>query len=61
MEQKLLDIRLQMEALICEREGMIALNKEREHSGYQVAYNEAAFLKLADLFNHLIENLRNIP
>ena len=57
-ESQLLEYRLQMESLICEREGMIALNKEREHRGEVLAYTESQFLYLADKFkdihNHMV-------
>lgn len=45
--EKEMKIRIELEALICEREGMIVLNKEREFQGYALAYNEEAFLVLA--------------
>lgn len=43
-----LKTRIELEALITEREGMLALNKERESHGYALGYGEAAFLKLAN-------------
>ena len=57
-ESQLLEYRLQMESLICEREAMIAFNKEREHQGFQIGYNEKAFYDLGKRFgeihNHMV-------
>ncbi len=36
-------VRIQLEALISEREGMIAENKQREATGNSMAYNDTAF------------------
>jgi len=55
-----LNIRLQMEALISEREGMIAENQSRAYLGLQAAYvkdsfdlNGSEFIRLReDLINH---------
>ena len=52
---KSLDIRLQMEALITEREGMIALNYLRDKRGESQAYSEEAFQGLITQFNQLVE------
>jgi hypothetical protein len=53
-----LDIRLQMEELICEREGMIAENMQREHLGQSMAYFDDAFQVLASKFTELRVLLR---
>jgi len=43
----------EFEALICEREGMRALNREREDANMSLAYDESAFLALAERFRAL--------
>ena len=57
-ESQILEFRLEMESLISEREGMIALNKERENHGYSLAYGETAFndlsKKLQEIHNRMI-------
>ena len=53
----LLNIRLQMEALITQREGMLAENQHRLNRGEAVAYRDAAFLQLASEFMQLREGL----
>lgn len=45
-ESRLLDLRCQIEELICQREGMIADNKQREFEGNAMAYSEDSFLIL---------------
>jgi len=40
----------EFQALICEREGMIAENKAREHRNEAMAYCEDSFLILASKF-----------
>lgn len=47
--------RLQIEALITEREGMIVANKQREMLGESLAYNENAFFNLANCFYELLK------
>ena len=42
-ERDLLFIRVQLEALISERESMIAENQQRVHLGQSVAYDEKSF------------------
>jgi hypothetical protein len=54
-----LNIRTQMEAIICRREGMIAENKQREHRGECMAYSELEFLNLHDEFMRLNEEIRS--
>ena len=39
---------IELQALITEREAMLALNIERENHGYSLAYGEEAFQELAD-------------
>jgi len=58
MDFKQIDILLQMEELICEREGMIAENKFREHCGNSIAYGEDNFQILAQKFESLRAELR---
>jgi len=58
MDNYQLDIRLQIEELICEREGMIAENKFRETRGEMTVYREDAFLILGGRFTQLRELLR---
>ena len=53
-----LNIRLQMECLITEREGMIAENKQREHRGESLAYVEDSFQITNRRFTELLEILR---
>lgn len=59
MEQRLLDIRLQMEALITERAGMIAENQFRVFCGHQIAYSEDQFQIISANFQRLLEILRS--
>lgn len=60
MEQRLLDIRLQMEGLITEREGMIAENDMRKYLGESPAYTEINFQVLNGNIQGCIELLRNL-
>ena len=53
MTQQILDIQLQMEELICQREGMIAENKQREYLGQSMAYQDDVFQILGSRFNSL--------
>ena len=59
MNEKILNIRLQMETLITEREGMIAENQQRIHRGESLAYTEMQFATLSNEFTKLLEVLRN--
>ena len=52
-ESQVLEFRLEMESLICEREGMIALNKERERNDFALAFSEEAFDKLNVKFREI--------
>jgi len=53
-----LNIKLQMEMLITEREGMIAENLQRVHRGESMAYVEDSFQMLNARFTHLWEVLK---
>ncbi len=59
MEWHLLNIRLQMETLISEREGMIAENLQRVHLEQSMAYQEDSFLRNANQFSLLVEQFRS--
>lgn len=59
MDFKLLDIQLQMEEIICEREGMIAENKQREHRQESMVYGENTFQNLANRLEQLRVILRD--
>lgn len=53
--------RIQLEALITRREGMIAENKQRELLGQSLAYNDHSFNAIADqildLTHHYYDDL----
>jgi hypothetical protein len=59
MDQRCLDIRLQMEMLITQREAMLAANQERAHHNHTIAYPESAFDDLHTHFTHLLLMLRS--
>ena len=48
-----MDKNILLEALITEREGMLAENVQRLDHGYNLAYGEEAFQKLADQMREL--------
>jgi len=51
---KMIDAKeIELQALICEREGMIALNMDRERRGNAMAYTDDAFFQLADKMRQL--------
>jgi hypothetical protein len=52
-ERDLLFIRIQLEALVSEREAMIADNLQRAHLGQPMAYCEDSFLNNANSINAL--------
>lgn len=54
-----LNIRIQMEIAITEREGMIAENMHREHLGQSMAYTEDSFRIVCSIFTELLEILRS--
>ncbi len=54
-----LNIKLQMEALISEREGMIAENQQRVHLEQSMAFTEDSFQINASGFTRLLEELRS--
>jgi hypothetical protein len=56
-EANILEIRLQMEALICEREGMIAENAQRQMGDYTIAYGPGVFFDLAKQLEELRKTL----
>ena len=45
---------IELQALICEREGMVAMNMQRKAVGYSMAYVDADFFTLADRMRGLI-------
>ena len=47
---------VELEALITEREGMIAENKQREILGQSMAYNDQIFMELAERIRQLEDN-----
>lgn len=53
-----LNIRTQMEAIICRREGMIAENKQREYLGEPMAWTESSFFELDSDLMALSEQIR---
>lgn len=56
----LLKIRLEMEALISEREGMLALNTYRERRGEAQGYDDGCFYENSEAFTKLVQKLDNI-
>ena len=56
---KLLDIELQMQGLITERCGMLALNEWRASRGESQAYSDEAFQELSIKFEALRNALRD--
>jgi hypothetical protein len=48
-----MNIDIELQALIAEREGMIAENKQREYLGQAMAYVEDSFLILADKIRNI--------
>lgn len=55
-----LNYRMQLEALISEREAMIVANKERELRGESPAYGEDHFNGIAHHMNLLLESMRQL-
>ena len=53
----LLEIKIEVEELICEREGMIAENLQRQHIGYSLVYTEGAFYEVMGRLKNLREQL----
>ena len=49
-EQNLTYFKMNMLQAEIEMQGMIAENKQREHAGFSMAYDEEAFLKLIDKY-----------
>ncbi len=54
-----LNIELQIEMLITEREGMVAANQERIHRGESLAWEQSNFEALNNQFARLLEDLKN--
>lgn len=53
-----LEVRILLEALISEREGMVAENKIRESRGYAMAYDDAAFCGNAEGMRKLVSQVK---
>jgi len=51
-----MDKEIELQALITEREGMVAENMQRLHIGQSMAYNEDSFLVLAEKMRTLKGN-----
>jgi len=56
-EQQILELRIELEELITEREGMIALNSERTTKGYSLGYGDHAFLDVQNRMKSIRETL----
>jgi hypothetical protein len=54
-EETLLIIRIKLEALITEREGMVALNQYRIGLGQSIAYDDAQFFRVMDDMRRLLD------
>lgn len=52
-----LEVRILLEALISEREGMVAENKIRESQGYAMAYDDTAFCRNAEEMRKLVSQV----
>jgi len=50
-----METKIKLEALITEREGMLAQNEQRLRQGYSVAYGDEAFSELAARMLKLLE------
>ena len=57
-ETSLLKIKIQVEEIITEREGMIAENKQREFTDMGMAYGEEQFNKIRNRLNERLEFLQ---
>jgi len=55
---RLLNCRAEIEALVSEREGMIALNVDRQSRGENIAYDEVAFQRNADQLRSVLPDPR---
>lgn len=53
-----LEIKLELEALICEREAMLAENSQRHNDGQAMAYHEHDFFCLAKEIRDLIGRMK---
>lgn len=56
-EEQLLAIKLEMQALISEREGMLALNAYRERRGEAQGYDDGCFYENGEAFTKLAQKL----
>lgn len=56
-EQVLLGVRIELEKLVTEREGMIAENQQRSCSSYSPAYGENGFFNITKEMEILRERL----
>jgi len=56
-EENLLEFRIELEELITEREGMIALNSQRAIQGWFLAYDDVAFSQTQEKMRGLREKL----
>jgi len=54
---RLLHHRAEIEALVSEREGMLALNQDRLNRGSAIAYDEAAFQRNADQLRSVLPDV----
>ena len=59
-EQYLLKLRIELEELITEREGMIAENFQRVHLEQSMAYNDHAFLDVQNRIKAVREQLMHL-
>lgn len=60
-ETKLLQIRIKLEALVTEREGMIAENKQRRHHGESMAYPQQNFTINQTMIESLLKEFEAEP
>lgn len=54
-------VRIKLEALISERDGMTAANKIREAGGWALAYDDAAFIQNAQDMRALLPDVKLEP
>ena len=54
MESRLSQAEIELQALITEREGMVAENMQREHHGESMAFGKEAFNVLAEQIRCLV-------
>jgi hypothetical protein len=56
-----LAIRIKLEALISERDGMTAGNEMRKHGGWALAYDDTCFMQNAEDMRKLLADVRAEP